>query len=160
VLDWLQSYWGAVVPVVAILGGLRGLAEKLEQKIERHEPLRAWIARALVIPSWHDRYIEWLGRQLDRLQAGMGGLWSARAFSRCFAIALAYPAALMLASYGFGGPGGVGTTVFLPAYDDWRQPTLGFGLLIAMAGLGRREHRCPGGGHALLPSRPARRRRR
>ncbi len=135
-LDWLQSYWGAVVALVAFLGGLIGIAVYLEGQIEKHAPLRDWIAKWLVVPSYHDAYRDWLGRRLEGLQLWMGGFWSGTAFARCLAIAFAYPAALLLISYGLGGPGTVGTTEFLPTLGGGWQAALGFGLLTWATGLG------------------------
>jgi hypothetical protein len=135
VLDWLQSYWGAVVALIAILGSLWGLAEKLEKKLEHHQPLREWVADGLVMPSWHDSYRNWLGRQLDHLQSWMGGPCSGRAFVQCLAMSLLYPMLLMVVGYGFGGPGAVGQTEFLPPFQDWRQALMGFGLVIVIGGV-------------------------
>ncbi len=125
-LDWLQSYWGAVVAIVAFLIALKTLVEYCQKELEKHAPLRDWVGRWLVVPSYHDAYRDWLGRQLDRLRARMGGLWSGTALAWCLAIAFAYPAALLLLSYGLGGPGTVGNTEFLPRLGGWRQPAIGF----------------------------------
>ena len=94
------------------------------------------VARWLVVPSYHDAYRDWLGRQLDRLDLWMGGLWSWTALARCLAIAFIYPIAFLLLTYGLGGPGTVGRSEILPSIGGWHQPTLGFGLLLVIVVLG------------------------
>jgi hypothetical protein len=136
VIDWLQSYWGAVLALIAFVGGLIGLADYLERKIEKHAPLRDWLVKWLVVPDIHDAYRDWLDRRLDGLQTWMGAPWSGTALLRCLAIAIAYPTVLLLISYGSGGPGTVGVTEFSPSLGGWRQALLGFGLLTVMAMLG------------------------
>jgi hypothetical protein len=116
-VNWSADGWAIVGALAAVLAAGFWFFDRFEKRLkdgdDRTPRLRA--ARALTAPSAWRAYVGALRRGLGALDRWMGerSEW-ARGFGWCLGLAFAYPAAILLVFWLFGGSAAVGEVELLP----------------------------------------------